>query len=462
MNDNDEFMIYNPTTGEPLPSVRSSSQEEIERAVVRSIEAFAGPWRLDHRRRAQVLNAWADLLERDSEQIVDDLVVQTGKLVGEAKIELAGSIDALRFNAGLTRLPLGRATSLYDGTEAHLIRDPIGPTVFIAPWNWPVLLLLRDLAPALAAGVTALIKPAPQTTHVTKRILDLAEQAGVPSGVAILVSGGADVGSKLVRHSGTKAVAITGSSSAGQSVLRDCAETMTRPLLELGGKSTMLVLPDANIKAAFSAAVNAAIITSRQMCMACTRILVHESAAFEAEVQLKDLFLSKRPGDPRDSGSSLGPIISEDSMEKISGYVALAGRTARIISGGERVRVDGLSGYFMNPALITEVESSSPLVQDDIFGPVLTLETYKDEDEGITLANATDFGLTSAVWTENLSRGLSVARAINAGTVWVNGYNKSYAEMPSGGINMSGMGRTRGIEGVEQFTELKHVHFTLK
>lgn len=462
MNDNDEFMIYNPTTGEPLPSVRSSSQEEIERAVVRSIEAFAGPWRLDHRRRAQVLNAWADLLERDSEQIVDDLVVQTGKLVGEAKIELAGSIDALRFNAGLTRLPLGRATSLYDGTEAHLIRDPIGPTVFIAPWNWPVLLLLRDLAPALAAGVTALIKPAPQTTHVTKRILDLAEQAGVPSGVAILVSGGADVGSKLVRHSGTKAVAITGSSSAGQSVLRDCAETMTRPLLELGGKSTMLVLPDANIKAAFSAAVNAAIITSGQMCMACTRILVHESAAFEAEVQLKDLFLSKRPGDPRDSGSSLGPIISEDSMEKISGYVALAGRTARIISGGERVRVDGLSGYFMNPALITEVESSSPLVQDDIFGPVLTLETYKDEDEGITLANATDFGLTSAVWTENLSRGLSVARAINAGTVWVNGYNKSYAEMPSGGINMSGMGRTRGIEGVEQFTELKHVHFTLK
>lgn len=323
-------------------------------------------------------------------------------------------------------------------------------------------MLLRDLAPALAAGVTALIKPAPQTTHVTKRILDLAEQAGVPSGVAILVSGGADVGSKLVRHSGTKAVAITGSSSAGQSVLRDCAETMTRPLLELGGKSTMLVLPDANIKAAFSAAVNAAIITSGQMCMACTRILVHESAAFEAEVQLKDLFLSKRPGDPRDSGSSLGPIISEDSMEKISGYVALAGRTARIISGGERVRVDGLSGYFMNPALITEVESSSPLVQDDIFGPVLTLETYKDEDEGITLANATDFGLTSAVWTENLSRGLSVARAINAGTVWVNGYNKSYAEMPSGGINMSGMGRTRGIEGVEQFTELKHVHFTLK
>lgn len=462
MNSSAELQIFDPSTLQPLPAVRAATPDDVEAAVHRSVAALTGPWRRDHRRRATVLHRWADLIEADRDGLIQDLVTETGKPVAEAAAEVAGAVDALRFNAGLARLPLGRAASLHDGSEAHLVREPVGPTVFIAPWNWPVLLLLRDLAPAFAAGVTALVKPAPQTTHVTDRVVALGHRAGVPDDALITVAGGADVGSALVRHPGTRAVAITGSTAAGQAVLRDAAETMTRPLLELGGKATMLVLPDADAPAAFAAAASAAVVTSGQMCMACTRVLVPESMAAQAEQELGDLLREKHPGDPRGQKTSLGPMISADAMTKVSGYVDLARRSARVVTGGEQVHPDGLAGHFLTPALVTDVDTESPLVQDDIFGPLLTLETYNGEDEGIALANATPFGLAAAVWTQDLSRGLSLAREVDAGTVWVNGYNHSYAEMPSGGVRMSGLGRTRGIEGVEQFTELKHVHFSLR
>lgn len=462
MNSSAELQIFDPSTLQPLPAVRAATPDDVEAAVHRSVAAFTGPWRRDHRRRATVLHRWADLIEADRDGLIQDLVTETGKAVAEAAAEVAAGVDALRFNSGLARLPLGRAASLHDGSEAHLVREPIGPTVFIAPWNWPVLLLLRDLAPAFAAGVTALVKPAPQTTHVTDRVVALGHRAGVPDDALITVAGGADVGSALVRHPGTRAVAITGSTATGQAVLRDAAETMTRPLLELGGKSTMLVLPDADAPAAFAAAARAAVVTSGQMCMACTRVLVPESMAEQAEQELGDLLREKHPGDPRGQKTSLGPMISADAMTKVSGYVDLARRSARVVTGGEQIHPDGLAGHFLTPALVTDVDTGSPLVQDDIFGPLLTLETYNGEDEGIALANATPFGLAAAVWTQDLSRGLSLAREVDAGTVWVNGYNHSYAEMPSGGVRMSGLGRTRGIEGVEQFTELKHVHFSLR
>lgn len=462
MNSSTEFQVLDPSTLKPLAIVQAATSDDIEAAVNRSVAAFSGPWRSDHRWRSTVMHRWADLVETDREGLINDLVMQTGKPVGEAAAEVTGSVDALRFNAGLARLSFGRAGSLHDGSEAHLVRQPVGPTVFIVPWNWPVLLLLRDLAPAFAAGVTALVKPAPQTTQVTSRVVALAHRAGVPDDVLITVAGGADIGSALVRHAGTRAVAITGSTNAGQAVLRDCAMTMTRPLLELGGKSTMLLLPDADLQAALTAAANAAVVTSGQMCMACTRVLVAESMVKQAEEVLSELFRKKHPGDPRDNKTSLGPIISADAMDKVSGYIDLARRSARVITGGEQVRPDGLPGYFLTPALVSDVETSSPLVQDDIFGPLLTLETYRDDTAAVALANATPFGLAAAVWTRDLSRGLSLAREIDAGTVWVNGYNHSYAEMPSGGVRMSGLGRTRGIEGVEQFTELKHIHFSLR
>ncbi|EWT04212.1 aldehyde dehydrogenase [Intrasporangium chromatireducens Q5-1] len=450
-----------PVSQAELEVPSDATADDIDAAVAASVEAGHGSWPRDHRRRAAVMLAWADRIEAEQDELVEQLVCETGKIVTEARAEVSGSIDALRFNAGLCRLPLGRAASLWDGSESHLVREPVGPTVFITPWNWPVLLLLRDLAPALAAGVTALVKPSPQTHHVTEHVLRLGHASGVDEDVLQCLPGGAAVGSALVRHPGTAAVAITGSTTAGQAVMRDAAETMTRPLLELGGKGSMLVLPDGDLERALASAARASVTTAGQMCMACTRVLVHQDHLAEACARLTDLMGSLRVGDPHDPQSDLGPLISGDAFAKVTSYVELARRDATVLVGGERLRPPGSQGYFLAPALVTDVERSSPIVQDDIFGPVLTVEAYRDESDAIGLVNAAPYGLASSVWSRDLGRALSVARAIKAGTVWVNGYNRSYAEAPSGGYGMSGLGRTRGLEGVEQFTEVKHVHFSL-
>lgn len=456
-----KYEVFDPTTLEALDPVTESTADSIDAAVQAAGAAAGGPWARDHRRRAEALRAWADLLREASDPLTDALVHQTGKITAEARAEVMGGIDSLLYNAGLARLPLGRAGSLHDGSEAHLIREPVGPTVFITPWNWPLLLLLRDLAPALAVGVTALVKPSPQTTDITRRVLELGHRAGVPAEALACIPGGAEVGSRLVRHPGTAAVAITGSTAAGQAVMRDAAETMTRPLLELGGKASLLVLPDGDLSAALEVASRAAVVTSGQMCMACTRVLVHHDDLPTAEKLLTESLQALQPGDPRRPGTALGPLVSEAAAEKVSGYIDLARCDARLVVGGELVHPEGLPGHFMTPALVTDVDASSRLVQDDIFGPVLTLESYGDDDEAVGLSNATSFGLATSVWSRDAGRAMRTARRLKAGTVWINGYNRSYAEMPSGGMRMSGLGRTRGLEGLEQFTELKHIHLSV-
>ncbi|GAW51827.1 MULTISPECIES: aldehyde dehydrogenase family protein [unclassified Nocardioides] len=458
---NSDFQPLDPTTLEPLPPVTAATADELDAAAETSATSMTGSWPRDHRRRSEVMQAWADLIRDESDLLITQLVRETGKSRTEARTEISGSIDALRFNAGLARLPLGSAGSLHDGSEAHLVREPVGPTVFITPWNWPILLLLRDLAPAFAAGVTALVKPAPQTTGVTERVITLGHRAGIPVEVLQCLPGGADVGSALVRHPATAAVAITGSTEAGQAVMREAAETMTRPLLELGGKASMLVLPDGDLEAALEQAARAAIVTSGQMCMACTRVLVHQDDLTSAEKILGAAFAEISPADPRKPDSVMGPLVSSAAMAKVNGYLDLARRDARIVVGGEQVHPDGLPGNFLTPALVTDVEPSSRLVQEDIFGPLLTLESYASSDAALELANATPFGLAVSVWSRDLSHAMSAARQLKAGTVWVNGYNRSYSEMPSGGVRMSGLGRTRGVEGLAQFTELKHIHFSI-
>jgi acyl-CoA reductase-like NAD-dependent aldehyde dehydrogenase len=438
--------------------VPATTPAELDDAAA-AAAAAAGRWATDGRRRQLALWRWADLLQHHAGELVSALVTETGKPVGEARLELAGAVDALRYNAGLAREAGGRAGTLPDGTEAHLVHEPVGVTAFIVPWNWPVLLLLRDLAPALAAGVTALVKPAPQTTLVTRRVLELGAGAGIGEDVARLVVGNALVGRALVEHPRVRAVAFTGSTATGTVIAAAAAPDMTRTLLELGGKAAMVVFADADAESAAETAARASVITAGQMCMACTRLLVQRPALKQATDRVVDVLRALRVGDPADPATDVGPMISAPARMRMLGRIHHARSCATVLTGGEPFSPDGLPGHFLTPAAVTGVDPSSLLVQDDLFGPLLTIEAFDDEPEAIKLANATRYGLAASVWTSDLARGWRVARSIRAGTVWVNGYNRSYPEMPSGGYGASGLGRTRGIEGLHQFTELKHIHF---
>ncbi|MEU3275401.1 aldehyde dehydrogenase family protein [Saccharomonospora sp. NPDC006951] len=448
-----------PATLRVLGEVTAVTPWELDKAVHAADQAMRGSWPVDAKLRQLALWRWADLLAGHAGELVAALVAESGKPVREARIEVAGAVDALRYNAGLTRLVNGRAGTLPDGSQAHLVREPVGVTALIVPWNWPLLLLLRDLAPALAAGVTALVKPAPQTTLVTQRAVRLAHEAGIGEDVVRVVAGDGLVGDALVRHPLVRAIAFTGSTAVGAAIRSAAAPDMTRTLLELGGKAAMTVFADADVDAAAETAAKASVITTGQMCMACTRLLVQRGAFDRVRDRVVDVFRSLRTGDPSDENTDLGPLISAPALERFTGYVDLARTGARLLTGGERADADGLPGHFVTPAAVTGAAPDSPLVQHDLFGPLLSIEPFDDEDDAVRLANATPYGLAAALWTSDLDRAWRVARRLRAGTVWVNGYNRSYAEMPSGGHGASGLGRTRGIEGIEQFTELKHVHF---
>ncbi|HET8682574.1 MAG TPA: aldehyde dehydrogenase family protein, partial [Micromonosporaceae bacterium] len=321
-----------PATLRALGQVRASSPGELDKAVRAADGAQRGDWPVDAKMRQRLLWRWADLLERDADELVEALVAQSGKPVREARVEVAGAVDALRYNAGLTRLVNGRAGGLPDGSQAHLVREPVGVTAHIVPWNWPLLLLLRDLAPALAAGVTALVKPAPQTTLVTEQAVRLAHEAGIDDDVVSVVVGDDLVGNALVTHPLVRAVAFTGSTPVGAAIRAAAAPDMTRTLLELGGKASLTVFADADVDGAAEAAARAAVLTAGQHCMACTRLLVQRGAFVRVRDRAVDVLRTLHIGDPRDARTDVGPLISAPALTRFNGYVTLARTSATLLT----------------------------------------------------------------------------------------------------------------------------------
>jgi betaine-aldehyde dehydrogenase len=459
----DGFESTDPATGDLVAILGSSTPDDLEQAAGAAQEAFRkSSWASDGATRARVLYGFAQALRSERARLTELLTREQGKTIHEARIELDGSAKMVEYYAGLARAVYGRSAILGPDVTGVVLREPVGVVAVITPWNWPLTLLVRSLAPALAAGNSAIVKPSSLTSAISVEALALlAAQPELPSGVLSCVLGsGATVGDALVGHDAVDMIAFTGETETGVHVMKRAAEGLRRVALELGGKAPNLIFADANLDKALAGAESAVFTTCGQICTAGSRLLVESSIHDELVARLAERTRALRIGDGLDETTQLGPVVSEEQRTKILSYVERGTREGTLIAGGGVPEGPGYdAGCFVAPAIFTDLPADSSLLHDEIFGPVLTVQRFADENEAIALANGTEYGLAAGLWTQNLDRAWRVGRAIRAGTIWINTYHHFYDEAEVGGFKRSGIGRQQGLEGLYEFTETKHLNF---
>lgn len=452
-----------PTTGEVLARVRQATAADTGAAVRRAKAAFTQTsWRNDGALRARVLTRYAERLRQHADELAELLTREQGKTLSEARSEIHGSADMVGYYAGLARAVYGRAIALGDSAHGVIMREPAGVVAVITPWNWPLTLLQRSLAPALAAGNACVVKPASLTPAITITGLALlTDDPELPEGILTCVTGpGHEIGDVLVGHPDVDMVAFTGESGTGAQVMRTAAAQTKKVALELGGKSPNIVFADANLDKALDGALNAIFTTSGQICTAGSRLLIDAAIYDEFTEGLLKRVGQLRLGDPLDPATTLGPLVSAGQAAAVTEYVNIGRADGTLLAGDGELQGGVLStGHFVAPAVIADLPPGSRVVREEVFGPVLTVHRFADEAEAIRLAEDTEFGLAAGIWTRDLDRAWRVGRAVRAGTVWINTYHHFYPEAEVGGFRGSGLGRQQGVDGLLEFTETKHLNF---
>jgi acyl-CoA reductase-like NAD-dependent aldehyde dehydrogenase len=452
----------NPANGQQIGSFADSAAADARAAIDAAREAFERPnWAQNPRLRQMVMLKWADRLEQRAEELAQLLTLENGKVIGQSRGEIAGSISEIRYYAGLARYIPGHAFEVEPGVFSTLLKEPAGVTGLIIPWNAPAVLLIRALTPALAAGCTVVIKPAPQTALITAEIIrELDAVESLPKGVVNLVAEtGHEVAQELVASPDVAVICFTGSNGTGQRIMAAAASTMKKLSLELGGKSCSLVFPDADIKQVAPLLAQAAMIISGQQCTAARRVLVHASRYDEMKAALKAAFEATVVGPGVQSGVHMGPLIDQRAFAHVNSRISEAlDQCDEVIVRGQRPGGELSNGFFMSPTLVAHKDTAAFFCQEEIFGPFVVLERFEDEKEAVTRANHTEFGLSASVWTNDGARAMRVARALRNGTVWINDHNKLFAEAETGGYRRSGIGRLHGYDALIDFVEIKHIY----
>jgi acyl-CoA reductase-like NAD-dependent aldehyde dehydrogenase len=456
------YATINPATEEVSAQVAKGDERDIDLAVQAARRAFdQGPWpRMAAAERARVLWKLADLITANVDEMARLESINTGKtLFDSGKVELPFAAEVFRYYAGWTTKIHGETLNLRDGAFTFTLRQPLGVVGAIVPWNFPFLLASWKIAPALAAGNTLVLKPASLTPLTALRFAELTQEAGLPEGVFNLVPGpGGKAGMALVRHPGVDKIAFTGSTDVGKGIMREAAGSLKRVSLELGGKSPNVVFADADMEAALRGAMTGIFYNKGEVCAAGSRLLVEQRVHDEFVGKLVERVKGLKVGDPMDKGTRMGPVVSAQQLETVLGYVEAGRREgATLAAGGERVRVGDGRGYFLQPTVFTGVSNTMRIAREEIFGPVLSVIPFKDADDAVAQGNETFYGLAAAVWTRDVGKALRVARALRAGTVWVNAYNLFDAALPFGGFKESGFGRELGQAGLDLYTEVKSV-----
>lgn len=447
----------NPADGSVLGQFHPGSKALLDQAAGVARETFfKSVWAASPRLRAQVLFEFADRMEAIKPELAALIVAENGKLISEATGEVMGAVSETRYYAGLARAIQGRTQETTPGNFSLLQREPAGVAAIIVPWNAPVTLLIRSLTPALAAGCTCVLKPADQTPLIHARIMEcLADCPSLPKGVVNSVNeNGFAVGQAMVASPLIDVISFTGSSATGKKIMEGAAPTLKRVNLELGGKAPAVVFPDADLDLVVKELTHGSLVMAGQICVAAARFLVHESIRDDFEARMIAAFRAVRTGPGADPASQMGSLIDTANQTRLLGIIEQAADEGELLLRGETLP----GGAFLTPSLFRIDNLASGLVQEELFGPIASVETFSDEAEAVHMANATVYGLAASLFTRDLNRTMRVSRAIRAGTVWVNSHTRLFAEGETGGYGQSGLGRLHGIEGLNDFLETKHVY----
>lgn len=454
---------YDPATGAAIGVFSKAGAQEAQGAIAAAVRAFRDTsWRHDRELRAQVLNSMAGLFEDHAEELVDVLALENGKIKPEARFEVGMSGPTIRFNAALALTDAGRATSIGSDQLSVVLRQPAGVAGIIAPWNSPVALVLRSLAPALAAGATTVVN-LPTLTAQTNALIAriIAMTPGLPKGVVNVLTGGRESAGTLVASPEVPVISFTGSTKTGREISANAAPNLKRLGLELGGKAPMIVFGDADLDVAISTITRALTVFAGQFCMTGSRVLVHTSMADEVRTRLAAALAAVQVGPASDPASEMGPMITTANVQRVDQMVrdAIDAGAQVLTRGGPATDGSLAGGAFYRPTLLEVNDSTLPIVQQEVFGPVLTLQTFADEGEAVRLANDSEYGLSASVFTRDVDIPLRVATELECGTVWVNDWAVLHNQSEEGGFKGSGQGRMRGLAVIDDFIEYKHVAF---
>jgi len=458
------FKSYCPANGEFLSECTEAGREDVDLAVKAAWKAFESWKDVNPETRSKILLEIADMLEKDKEKFAMIETMDNGKPIRESlNVDVPLSVDHFRYFAGVIRAEEGEAVMIDKDTMSIILREPIGVVGQIIPWNFPLLMAAWKLAPAIAAGDTVVIKPSSFTSLTILELAKILEKV-LPPGVVNVVTGlGSTTGNYLLEHPDLRKLAFTGSTEVGYIIADAAAKKLIPSTLELGGKSANIFFPDCPWEKAIEGVAMGILLNQGQVCCAGSRAFVHEDIYDKFLAEIIKTFEKVKVGFPWEKDTVMGPLVSEAQLNKVLGYIEVGkNEGAKIVTGGYRITENGLDkGFFVKPTIFTNVNNKMRIAQEEIFGPVLCVIKFKDEDEVIKMANDTEYGLAGAVWTKDINRALRVSKSIEAGRIWINNYNNLPAHTPFGGYKKSGIGRETHKMILEHYTQKKNIYINL-